>query len=369
MRVALIGCGRISQVAHLPALAKVEDLELVAAVDPSRAVANGVAERWSTRPYTDLGDCIRDLEPDAAIVTAPDRAHASIAQRLLAARCHVLIEKPMTASVPEAEELVRAVAGSGCVLQVGTMKRHDPGLMFARAAVAERLGRVLSFNAWYRTTSMREVLSVFFPPLVSDPAVSAIETGFKADRESYFLATHGSHIWDLIRYVVGDIRRLRALRARVGSDISWQAVAELAGGAVGCVDLTIDQHGEGSEGLSIRCEKGSLEVRTYTPFARRASEVRLYEDSARAVSEPVFAYANPYEWQLRAFIGSIADRHTTSADAHVWGTPANAGDGLAAVRLLDAVARSVENGSEVELGATLAAGVAAKLGLPGDLRE
>ena len=111
-----------------------------------------------------------------------------------------------------------------------------------------------------------------------------------------------------------------------------------------------------------------MEVRTYTPFARRASDVRLYEDSARVVSEPVFAYANPYEWQLRAFAGSIADGRTGSADADVWGTPANADDGLAAVRLLDAVARSVENGSEVEMGVTLAAGVAAKVGLPGDLR-
>jgi predicted dehydrogenase len=367
VRVALVGCGRISQVAHLPAMAKVENLELVAAVDTSRAVADGVAARWSTSPYTDLDRCIRDLRPDAAIVTAPDRAHASIAQRLLAAGCHVLIEKPMTATVSEAEAVVRAVAESGCVLQVGTMKRHDPGLMFARSAVVERLGEVLSFSAWYRTTSMREVLSVFFPPLVSDPAVAAIETGFKADRESYFLATHGSHLWDLIRYVIGDVRRLRALRARVGADISWQAVVELAGGAVGSVDLTIDQHGEGSEGLSIRCEKGSVEVRTYTPFARRASEVRLYEDSTRTVSEPVFAYANQYEWQLRAFAGSLADASTMPANTSVWGTPADAADGLAVVRLLDAVARSVESGSEVDLGVTLAAEVAANVGFRGDL--
>lgn len=351
MRVALIGCGRISQVAHLPALAKVEDLELVAVVDTSAAVADGVAERWSTRPYTDLDDCVRELEPEAAIVTAPDRVHASIAQRLLTSGCHVLVEKPMTATVAEAEAVVRAAAASGRVLQVGTMKRHDPGLMFARAAVSQRLGRVLSFTAWYRTTSMREVLSVFFPPLVGDPGVSVVEAGFKEDRERYFLATHGSHLWDLVRYVVGDVRRLRALRARVAADVSWQAVAELADGAIGCVDLTIDQHGEGSEGLSVRCEKGSVEVRTYTPFARRASEVRVYEDATRSVSEPVFAYANPYEWQLRAFARSAADGGPAPASTDDWGTPADARDGLAAVRLLDAVARSVETGSEVELDA------------------
>ena len=138
------------------------------------------------------------------------------------------------------------------------------------------------------------------------------------------------------------------MRAGVGPDISWQAVVELTDGAIGCADLTIDQHGEGAEGLSVRCERGSLEVRTFTPFARRASQARVYEDSDRAITQPVFAYQNSYEWQLRAFANAIGQVGEQTAGAeHPWGVPADANDGLAAMRLLDAVQRSVDRGAEV----------------------
>ena len=66
MKVALIGCGRISQVAHLPALAKVDELELVAAIDPSEALAAGVAREWDARPFTDLATCLREARPDVS---------------------------------------------------------------------------------------------------------------------------------------------------------------------------------------------------------------------------------------------------------------------------------------------------------------
>lgn len=351
MNVALVGCGRISQVAHLPALAKVEELQLVAAMDPSRAIADGVAQQWGAQAFTDLGACLEQSQPHAVIITAPDRAHAPLARQALEAGVHVLVEKPMTSTLEQAQELAAVADASGRILQVGTMKRHDAGLIFARAAVAQRLGRVLSFTAWYRTTSLRENFpQAFFPPVISDPDVVSTEAGFKADKNRYFLLTHGSHLWDLIRYVLGDVKRLRALRAGLGPDISWQSVVELAGGAIGCADLTIDQHGEGSEGFSVRCERGSLEVRTFTPFARRASIVRLYEDGAGAITQPVFAYQNSYEWQLRAFANAIERRDVPDADVeHPWGVPADAHDGLEAMRLLDAVQDSVERGDELVL--------------------
>ena len=146
-------------------------------------MADGVARQWDARSFTDVAACLEQTRPDAAIITAPDRAHAPLARQVLEAGCHVLVEKPMTATLEEAEELAAVAATSGRLLQVGTMKRHDPGLIFARDAIAQRLGRVLSFTAWYRTTSMRENFSqAFFPALVSDPGVTTTEARSRPTR-------------------------------------------------------------------------------------------------------------------------------------------------------------------------------------------
>ena len=352
MRTAVIGCGRISQVAHLPALSKIPELKLVAAVDASADLAKGVASRYGGVGFTSIEDCFTQTSPDAVLVTVPDRLHASIAEQALASGRHVLVEKPMTATLAEAVRLVQAVDRSGCVLQVGNMKRHDPGIAYARRVLHERLGDVLSFSAWYRTTSMRDnAPSALFPPVVKDVQVATREAAFKADTSKYWLATHGSHLWDTIRHLLGEVSAIRARRARVGSDMSWQAVVQLRNGGVGTADLTINSHGEGSEGMSVRCSKGTLEVRTYMPFANRASEVRVYEDNTGEVARPVLGYANCFEWQLRAFAAWAASGGKDQEDKAVasWGTAAGAPDGLAAVRLLDAVARSVESGEEIVL--------------------
>lgn len=352
MRIAVIGCGRISQVAHLPALAKIPGLELVAAVDASADLAKGVASRYGGIALTSVEDCFAETSPDAVLVTVPDRLHASVVEQALASGRHVLVEKPMTATLAEAMRLVQVADRSGHVLQVGNMKRHDPGIAYARRVLQERLGDVLSFSAWYRTTSMRDnAPNAFFPPLVKDPEVTTREAEFKADTSKYWLATHGAHLWDTVRYLLGEVSALRARRARVGSDLSWQAVVQLDNGGVGTADLTVNSHGEGSEGMSVRCSKGTLEMRTYTPFAHRASEVRVYEDNTGEVARPVLGYANAFERQLRAFAAWAASGGKDQEDKVVasWGTAAGAHDGLAAVRLLDAVARSVESGEEIVL--------------------
>src|SRR3954452_11288917 len=140
VRVGLVGCGRIAQVAHLPAMEKTDAVRLVAVCDPSAAVAAAVARRYGVpASYTDHAALLADPDIEAVLVTAPDRFHHAIATAALAAGRHVLVEKPLAPSVAEAEDLARRVPRSGLVLQVGAMKRHDPGLRYARDFIATRM--------------------------------------------------------------------------------------------------------------------------------------------------------------------------------------------------------------------------------------
>ncbi|MET1072127.1 MAG: Gfo/Idh/MocA family oxidoreductase, partial [Umezawaea sp.] len=110
VRVALIGCGRIAQVAHLPALEKAEGIDLVAVSDPSGDVARAVARRYAVpSAHTDQGEVFADPSIDAVIVAAPDRFHHAIASEALAAGKHVLVEKPLASTVEEAEALADLV--------------------------------------------------------------------------------------------------------------------------------------------------------------------------------------------------------------------------------------------------------------------
>src|SRR4029453_2857327 len=123
VRLALVGWGRIAQVAHLPAAEKSGEGELVAVCDPSEVVAAAVARRYGVAAV-----------PDPRWLWAAAAAGARTAGR------HVLVEKPLTATVAEAEDLVRLVDRSGLTLQVGAMKRHDAGVRYGRRFIAERLG-------------------------------------------------------------------------------------------------------------------------------------------------------------------------------------------------------------------------------------
>ncbi len=340
LRVALVGCGRIAQVAHLPALEKAEGVRLVAVTDPSADVAAAVARRYDVPVvHPDQAAVFADPQVEAVIVAAPDRFHYAIAAEALAAGKHVLVEKPLTATSAEAETLTGLVDRTGLVLQVGAMKRHDQGLQFAHRFVAERLGPARTFNAWYRIGDLRTgIEATLFPRVYADQAVRSTEATFKADRRRYLLATHGAHIFDTVRYLLGDVVSVVAKHREDGRDQYWQALLTLASGAIGTVAITVDVPGLPAEGIEVFGAAGSIRVDTPFPFYRLASAVHAY--AAGETIEPALTDGDAYERQLEAFARVIREGGRPDPDVR---------DGLAAVRLIEATAAAVESGTEVKL--------------------
>ncbi|MEO3860597.1 Gfo/Idh/MocA family oxidoreductase [Acrocarpospora sp. B8E8] len=340
VRMALIGCGRIAQVAHLPALEKADGVELVSVCDPSAEVARGVARRYDlAMAGTDPADIWGDDSVEAVIVAAPDRFHYALAADALKAGKHVLVEKPLASSVREAEALVELVARTGLKLQVGAMKRHDQGLQFARRFLAERLGEARTFNAWYRIGDLRPgIEATLFPHVYADAAAGQHEAGFKADRGRYLLATHGAHIFDTVRFLLGEVASVVARHRADGRDQAWQILMTTATGAIGTVSITVDVPGLPAEGVEVFGATGWLRADIPFPFHRQASAVHAYADGE--VIAPVRTDGDAYERQIEAFARSIR------AD----GLPVpDAGDGLAALRLIEGTVKAVETGGEVRL--------------------
>ncbi len=90
-------------------------------IDPQRAQA--VAQELGTRAYPDLESLASDVE--AVTIAVPTSRHFDVGKRALEHGCDLLIEKPITASTAEADELIRLAAANGRVIQVGHIERFN----------------------------------------------------------------------------------------------------------------------------------------------------------------------------------------------------------------------------------------------------
>ncbi len=339
VRLGVVGCGRIAQVAHLPAVAKAAGVQLVAVSDPSDALAGGVAARYAVAGCTDLAELLtHDL--NAVLVAAPDRLHLPLGVQALEAGLHVLVEKPAADSAAHAVELAECARSHARQLQIGAMRRHDPAMAYARAAMDE-IGPVHTATSWYRIPARLRppTEAALFPPMVVDEAVRSKEAEFKSDREHYLLLTHGAHVFDTLRALLGDLTVVSARVAPRGRDFSWHGTGRLTGGGLVSFEISADVHGEYSEGIEVYGEHGHVSVRSYFPFFRRASRVRVHLEETGETRTPEYGAVDPYQLQVEAFARAISTGG---------GTEPSGEDGVAALRLIEAVAASaVADGKEV----------------------
>jgi predicted dehydrogenase len=135
LRIGISGAGLISQVEHIPNLLHLPNLfEVVAVADPSARARAFVAERWGLATHESL-DGLLGERLDALLVASPDFAHRDTVLSGLAAGLHVLCEKPLCYDVADVDRLIAARDAAGRVLQVGYMKRFDPSVEAALAAL------------------------------------------------------------------------------------------------------------------------------------------------------------------------------------------------------------------------------------------
>jgi predicted dehydrogenase len=146
LRIAVVGAGLISQTEHIPNLIHLNDyFDLIAVADPSSAAREHTRRRHGVTVCPTVEE-IFCLGPDALVIGAPDAYHADIAGEALARNIHVFCEKPLALSVADINKLILMRDSSGCVLQVGYMKRWDPSYEMLLKEVAGR-GGALRFIA------------------------------------------------------------------------------------------------------------------------------------------------------------------------------------------------------------------------------
>jgi sugar phosphate isomerase/epimerase/pimeloyl-ACP methyl ester carboxylesterase len=212
LRVGVLGCGPVAQAAHLESCAKARNADLHAICDAAPDLVERMA--WTHRPartYLDYDAMLADPDVEAVIVATADAFHVPASIRALEAGKHVLCEKPLATSVEEAERLRDAVRRTGLVLQVGHMRRFDPGVEAAADFARGEMGGLVALKAWYGDSTHRYTMTDALQPLrVTSAAARRPAEDPRADLARYYMLAHGSHLVDTARYLAGEIVEVEA---------------------------------------------------------------------------------------------------------------------------------------------------------------
>jgi predicted dehydrogenase len=343
LRVGVLGCGPISQIAHFDALRKARNAELYALCDVAEDLLARMAAIYSPQvTYPRLEDMLGDPRVEAVIIATADQFHVPISHQVIAAGKHVLVEKPLGVTVDECEGLRGRVKATKLVFQMGNNRRFDPGIASARRFIQQEIGELMAVKAWYCDSTYRYTMTDNLQPVPWKSEHARRPAGDpKSDKRRYFLLTHASHLVDTERFLGGEILGVRArILERFGA-FSWFVEADLANGALGHLDMTIAVRGDFEEGFQIYGQYGSVKGKVYLPWFHKSSDVECFSVRDAQFHRPLGEDAHTYKLQLEGFARTILD----GAPQH----GANIDDGVAAVRALVAISRSAASGERVRL--------------------
>jgi predicted dehydrogenase len=129
LKVGIVGCGGIANGKHMPSLAKLDTVEMVAFCDIVEERAVKAAKKFGTdnaKVYVDYKELLKDKTIDVVHVCTPNKSHADITVDALESGKHVMCEKPMAKTSADARRMVEAAKRTGKKLTIGYQNRFRP---------------------------------------------------------------------------------------------------------------------------------------------------------------------------------------------------------------------------------------------------
>jgi predicted dehydrogenase len=314
IRVAVVGAGEFGR-NHVRVWHELEGAELVGIVDSDPGRAAQVAAEFATRVLPGL-ESLAAERVEAVSLAVPTKDHARIGCRLLESGLDVLVEKPMTASLSEADALIAAARQYGRILQVGHVERFNPAVTAVQCIVSRpmffevhRLGiftpRSLDIDVVYDVMihDLDIVLSLVHSPVADLKAVGIPVMTDKVD------IAHAR-----VEFEIGTVANLTASR------VSTERVRKMR---------FFQEH----EYISLDFTRQDV-LRVRVQPGNPQPEIN-FEKLPTASEEPLHA-------ELRAFLDSVRTRHAPVVDG-----PA----GRRALELADRVMAGIlEHAGRVQLG-------------------
>ncbi len=355
VRFAILGPGKVARL-HAVALARIPDARLVAVSGRSVERAEVLAAAYGARVDEGLDETIERGGVDAVIVCTPHPVHAEQAIAAARAGLHVVVEKPMALTVPDADAMIAAARAAGVVLSVVSQRR------------------------WY--APVQRVRDAIEGGRIGEPGLASVEVlgwrgadyyamdawrGTQAGEGGGVLVNQAVHQLDLLRWFLGPVAEVDAWTSNINHpelDVEDTVVATIrfAGGALASFVASNAQrpglyahvhiHGRSGASVGVETDAGSSFVAglslpssprndLWTIPGEEAAPDRWVDEDAAALNG-VDPATHHHELQLRDVVAAIRDRRPPAVDG---------ADGRATVELLEAIYGAARTGERVKLTA------------------
>jgi predicted dehydrogenase len=332
IRLGLVGLGQVAQINHLPAIRKRRESALVAICDDDIAKARELAHRYGVpRAFSDFEELIRVSELDAVVISTPNHLHAPMTLAALDYGKHVLCEKPPARSAAEAQQMADAARRTGKILMYAMNNRFRSDVQILRRFIEKReLGEIFyAKTGWLRRRGERRGAEWYSNKRSSGGGV---------------LMDLGVQMLDLSLWLMGSPRVVSVTATKYVQDPRRDVEDTLAAMLVleGRASLTVEVS------WALLLEKNFAYLNLYgTDGAALLNPFRIHKEMhgnlmnvTPALESDRNNYKVSYERELEHFLHCIA---------HGGKPQASAEEGLALMRVIDAIYESADARREVRL--------------------
>lgn len=312
---------------HARALLNIAACHLVKVADSRLEQAERLAGMLGASAVDNLEDVLRDAAIEALIISTPTPNHAAIVEQAAQAGKATFVEKPLAATLAEAERICIIIAETGIPCQIGFQRRYDPTYLEAKRKIAAgELGKLEGFRAVGR-----------------DPTPPALEF---LRASGGLMVDMGIHDLDSARFFVGEVAEVYCVGAALiypellsyGLFDTAVATLKFASGALGTLEVALRT----AYGYDVRAEilgeKGRLHLEMDSRYPLSHYDVRGLNRTRPRNFEERFAEA--YRLELTAFVENVLAGHPVTPDA---------ADASESLRLALAAQHSLESGQVVKV--------------------
>jgi len=328
IKIGVIGTGHLGKL-HTKMFSQINNCELVGVYDIDNDVKNLVAEEFSVKSFNNVEKLLE--QTDAVSVAAVTSEHFKIVKQCLLSYKHVFVEKPITSTISEAEELVKISNEKKLNLQVGHIERFNPALLALEKYISNPLfiqtDRLAQFNP--RGTDVAVVLDLMIHDI--DIILSLIKSRVKN--------VEGSGV-----AVVSD--NIDIANARISFENG--AVANVTASRISQKKMRKMRIFQKDTYLSLDFVTGTSEVYRLIQTQEKTNshtisfgEIGIGENKKRVIYEqPQIEEVNALKYELELFINSINNKTKPMVSGE---------DGHRALRIADLILKKIEESKTVQL--------------------
>ncbi|MCX7833128.1 MAG: Gfo/Idh/MocA family oxidoreductase [Ignavibacteria bacterium] len=330
LKIGILGLGGVAQVMHLPALTKVDTVEITAVCDRDFQKAKVIGNKYGVKKiYKDLDLMLKECEEvNSVIICTPTEYHEEHAIKCLSAGKNVLVEKPLARNFKEAQKIVEIAEKENKILMVGMNHRFRGDVMLQRSFIlAGEMGNLFYIKTgWLKTQSSntrwftekdKSGGGVFL-----DNGVVMLDLGMWMFGFPQVHSVTGINYFHNTKSVEDSNFTLVRFKnnACLTIEVSWSFL-----------------RGAEFYYCNIYGDKGSSSINPLRVFKKMDTE--LYEITPKTKKD-TGAIKSSFEYQLKHFVGAVKGHHKLLSSGK---------DALKVMQVVDAVYKSAKIGKEIIL--------------------